>query len=57
VNKQRRAAINKLSGQLSDILSEMESLRDEEQEAFDNMPEGLQESERGQASATATEAP
>jgi hypothetical protein len=29
--------------------SDLEMIRDEEQEAFDNMPEGLQGSERGEA--------
>ncbi|MNR68597.1 hypothetical protein D3C85_1932520 [compost metagenome] len=33
--------------------AELEAIRDEEQDAFDNMPEGLQQSERGEASEEA----
>ena len=54
MNKTRRAALNALQdritalpfngvfGQLPDIISDLETLRDEEQEAFDNKPESLQ---------------
>lgn len=55
MNKQRRAAISKIAGQVSDLLSEVESIRDDEQEAFEGMPENLQDSDRGQASAAAVE--
>lgn len=37
-----------LMGKLSDAREAVEQIRDEEQESFDNMPEGLQESPRGQ---------
>jgi hypothetical protein len=48
MNKQRRAKINAALEQLSVIRSLIEELRDEEQDAFDNMPEGLQSSEKGE---------
>lgn len=35
--------------QISEAKSILESVRDDEQSAFDNLPEGLQQSERGQA--------
>lgn len=38
---------------LDDAHGEVEALRDEEQEAFDNMPEGLQQGERGELSQEA----
>lgn len=38
---------------LGPIQDAIDSLREEEQEAFDNMPEGLQQSERGQATEEA----
>lgn len=48
--------LEELNGKISDfkeafgdIATAIEELRDEEQEKFDNMPEGLQQGERGQA--------
>lgn len=48
MNNARRNELRKameLLGQAHDII---ESMRDEEQDAFDNMPEGIQYSERGE---------
>ena len=42
-----------LMGRLEDVMTAIESVKDEEQEAYDNMPEGLQQGERGQASDAA----
>ena len=61
MNNQRRKAINDLLERLQglsveDMVSEAESIRDEEQEYFDNMPEGLQQSERGQNAEAAASA-
>lgn len=60
MNNDRRKAIDKVLTQLYDLapliefaLGELEGIRDEEQDAYDNMPEGLQQSERGQASEQA----
>lgn len=36
-------------GPIESALSDLESIRDEEREKFDNLSEGLQASERGQA--------
>ena len=41
MNKQRR-------NPLSEIVEEMEVLKEEERECFENLPDSLQESERGQ---------
>ena len=56
MNKQRRTEINALGkllldveGQLTAIREAAESLRDEEQDYLDNMPENFQEGEKGQA--------
>jgi len=38
---------------VEEALAIVEPVRDEEQEAFDNMPDGLQQSERGQAAEQA----
>ena len=49
MNKQRRARIAKVQAAIEVLLEELEEIRDEEQEAYDNFPESLQESERGEA--------
>lgn len=48
MNRQRRKRVQEaldLMQQATEILAEV---ADEEEEAFDNLPEGIQESERGQ---------
>lgn len=47
MNVQRRKAIEKILGQVEDLKMEIENIMDEEQEAYDNLPESLQDSERG----------
>ena len=56
MNQERRAKIEKLIDQVQtaafemrEFYNELTSLQEEEQEAFDNMPEGLQQAERGQS--------
>ena len=49
MNMQRRKAIAIIRGELETLNDRIRELMEEEQEAFDNMPESLQESERGQA--------
>lgn len=46
MNKQRRKSLNKLIEKLEEVKSDLESLKDEEEEYRDNMPENLQGSER-----------
>ena len=48
MNKQRRKAIGDIYDKLIDIQSDLECIRDEEQEAFDNLPESIQCAERGE---------
>lgn len=48
MNKERRAKLGDIIERLDALQAEIEDLEREEQEAFDNMPEGLQQSERGQ---------
>lgn len=57
MNKQRREKIGKLKtriqstqSELKQISSELSSILSEEQDVFDNMPEGLQSSYRGMCS-------
>ena len=49
MNKARRKWLEKAIATLEDQKLELETICEEEQEAFDNMPESLQESEKGQA--------
>lgn len=55
MNKQRRAEIARIrqrleeaNGVLEELWGDIEAVRDEEQESFDNLPESIQGSERGQ---------
>lgn len=56
MNNARRDQIAKIKETLEDLRGKIEDLQSEEQEAFDNMPESLQQGERGQASEAAAEA-
>ena len=47
MNNSRRKALLKLINQLEQCVTYLQSLLDEEQEAFDNMPEQLQSSGKG----------
>lgn len=51
-----REELELLQGKIQDISSEVEVLRDDEQEKFDNMTEGLQQTERGQLCEAASQA-
>ena len=53
MNNERRKQIDEAMGMLHDALALIENLASEEQESFDNMPEGLQQSDRGTASEEA----
>lgn len=47
------AQLSELMGKFADLKANIETIRDEEQEAFDAMPESLQGSERGETSQSA----
>lgn len=55
MNKYRRMAIAEIIKTLTEARDELESIRDEEEEAFENYPENLQNSERGEAMQDAIE--
>jgi formiminotetrahydrofolate cyclodeaminase len=55
VNKARRKVLDQITAELTDIQTRLEAARDEEQEAFDAMPEGLANSERGERAQAAAE--
>ena len=47
MNKERRKVIYELADKIRELQSEVESVQCEEQEYYDNMPEGIQDGERG----------
>lgn len=49
MNNTRRKAIQNIMDKLEELMEEIEAIKDEEQEAYDNLPEFLQNSERGEA--------
>jgi hypothetical protein len=48
MNAQGRKEIAKYIASLEEIKNNLDSMREEEEDKFDNMPEGIQESERGE---------
>lgn len=55
MNKERRKKIKNIIHELEFISSELTSVKDDEEFAFDSMPEGLQSSMRGEESEEAIE--
>lgn len=49
MNKQRRKQIEQVILKLDDLKEELDGIREEEQDAYDNLPEGIQDSERGES--------
>lgn len=55
MNKARRTQIQKVSDSISNIIAEIETIRDEEDEARESMPENLVGSERYETSEIASD--
>ena len=53
MNKQRRKELENVQTKLSELKEEIELIQGDEQDAFDNLPEGLQMSEKGEAMESA----
>ena len=49
MNKDRRSRLEDIAGQLEFLKADIESIHEEEYEAYSNLPESIQESERGEA--------
>jgi len=49
MNNQRRKQLAEVIRSIEDARNLLETIKDEEQEAYDNMPESLQEGEKGSA--------
>lgn len=54
MNKIRRKALQEIYDKFSDLREELETIKDEEDESRENMPENLQGSERYEQSETAS---
>lgn len=48
MNQERRKRLEEAAAKLAEAREIIEAVRDEEQDAFDNMPESLQGGERGE---------
>lgn len=55
MNKARRTQIQRVSDSISNIIAEIETIRDEEDEARESMPENLVGSERYETSEVASD--
>ncbi|EGM5697839.1 hypothetical protein IRV73_002784 [Salmonella enterica subsp. enterica] len=53
MNNERRKCLTALSQQLAELKDDVQVVLDEEEDAFNNLPEGLQNGERGDAMQTA----
>lgn len=49
MNEERRKKIEKAKFLISDAIGIIEEVQSDERDAFDNMPEGFQQSEKGEA--------
>lgn len=56
MNKKRKEELNKISAELGTLFNRLGSIYDDEQYAFDSMPENLQGSEKGLESEEALDA-
>ncbi len=56
MNKARREELLEVAELLEDALQRLEEIRDDEQDAFDALPEGLQASARGESMQDAIDA-
>jgi hypothetical protein len=48
MNAKRRKWLEKIISQLEDLQQEVQEMAGQERECFENLPDGLQESERGE---------
>lgn len=49
MNAERRKRIKYVINDIDDIISALDEIRNDEQDAYDNLPENFQESEKGEA--------
>ncbi len=56
MNKERRKSIERIVDKLNEIQADLAWVRNDEEEAYDNLPEGIQSSERGDSMEEAIDA-
>lgn len=49
MNKERRKNLEKVQEKLLEVQADLQWIREEEEDAFDNLPESLQDSEKGES--------
>ena len=55
MNKKRRSKIEEIRDHLEDLKSQIDELQEEEQVAYENLPEGIQAADRGYEMEAAAE--
>ena len=55
MNKARRNKLGEIAEKLENLCADLEAVASEERECYDNLPESLQESERGSAMGEAAD--
>lgn len=53
MNKSRRSRIDEIIQKIEDLTYDIDVLRDEEEESYDNLPESIQYSDRGETMSEA----
>ncbi len=48
MNKERRKELSDIFGKLTELKARLEEVQAQEQEYYDNMPDGIKDSERGE---------
>lgn len=56
MNKARRAQLDAIYSQIEELVSKLETIRDEEQDTYDSMPDSFRDGDKGEASQTCIEA-
>ncbi len=56
MNAARRKSLDAIFAMIEEAKSQLETLRDEEQETYDNLPESFQNGEKGEKAQTAIDA-
>jgi hypothetical protein len=56
MNKARRAQLDAIYSSIEELVSKLETIRDEEQETYDAMPDSFRDGDKGEASQACIEA-
>lgn len=56
MNRERRKEIEEIRGKLAELWDRLDAVRAEEEEAYNNLPQSIQDSERGETMLTGLQA-